>query len=317
MNWSLNTLERHSKFPKCRAAHTNDSPYVFMYNRCTWGPSLTTTQPKMTSSHAKKPVWSFKPVTSFRSSTSRILTGGRAEWRATLPNLQDLSHPQSSRSGKAVPSPTAIVSSRHSAGRTRVDPNFQLCHRRVASKSKARAGGQSCSPFGKKKKCKDKYLAKHSSSECFRPNDSLISSHWAAFRKTRSLLFAVFDQLDVISYEEVVKLPAFNRKTLVLIGEHDINHRNDVMLSKMSYWACYSLPRMYYEVFMFAAIVAFSLIIFLGAPGVGRSHIKNALLTKYPEKFSYPAPRKKTLSLISRAKFHQPSFLLSLYSVCT
>ncbi len=30
---------------------------------------------------------------------------------------------------------------------------------------------------------------------------------------------AVFDQLDVISYEEVVQLPAFNRKTLVLIGK--------------------------------------------------------------------------------------------------
>lgn len=29
-----------------------------------------------------------------------------------------------------------------------------------------------------------------------------------------------------------------------------------------------------------------------GAPGVGRSHIKNSLLTKYSDKFSYPAPRK-------------------------
>ncbi|XP_061596028.1 55 kDa erythrocyte membrane protein isoform X1 [Cololabis saira] len=96
-------------------------------------------------------------------------------------------------------------------------PSPELQEWRVASKSKAREGSQSCSPFGKKKKCKDKYLAKHSS---------------------------IFDQLDVISYEEVVKLPAFKRKTLVLIG----------------------------------------------APGVGRSHIKNALLTKYPEKFSYPAP---------------------------
>ncbi|XP_029028658.1 55 kDa erythrocyte membrane protein [Betta splendens] len=96
-------------------------------------------------------------------------------------------------------------------------PSPELQEWRVASKSKAREGGQSCSPFGKKKKCKDKYLAKHSS---------------------------IFDQLDVISYEEVVRLPAFKRKTLVLIGAH----------------------------------------------GVGRSHIKNALLTKYPEKFSYPAP---------------------------
>ncbi|RXN28455.1 55 kDa erythrocyte membrane [Labeo rohita] len=97
-------------------------------------------------------------------------------------------------------------------------PSPELQEWRLASKSKAtREGSQSCSPFGKKKKCKDKYLAKHSS---------------------------IFDQLDVISYEEVVRLPAFNRKTLVLIG----------------------------------------------APGVGRSHIKNSLLSKYPEKFAYPAP---------------------------
>ncbi|XP_056140719.1 55 kDa erythrocyte membrane protein [Lampris incognitus] len=96
-------------------------------------------------------------------------------------------------------------------------PSPELQEWRLASKSKATEGSQSCSPFGKKKKCKDKYLAKHSS---------------------------IFDQLDVISYEEVVQLPAFKRKTLVLIG----------------------------------------------APGVGRSHIKNALLTKYPEKFAYPAP---------------------------
>ncbi|KTG48004.1 hypothetical protein cypCar_00041393, partial [Cyprinus carpio] len=87
-------------------------------------------------------------------------------------------------------------------------PSPELQEWRVASKSKAtQEASQSCSPFGKKKKCKDKYLAKHSS---------------------------IFDQLDVISYEEVVRLPAFNRKTLVLIG----------------------------------------------APGVGRSHIKNSLLSK-------------------------------------
>ncbi|XP_035627942.1 55 kDa erythrocyte membrane protein-like [Oncorhynchus keta] len=96
-------------------------------------------------------------------------------------------------------------------------PSPELQEWRMASKSKATEGTQSCSPFGKKKKCKDKYLAKHSS---------------------------IFDQLDVISYEEVVRLPAFSRKTLVLIG----------------------------------------------APGVGRSHIKNLLLTKYPGKFAYPAP---------------------------
>lgn len=227
MNWLFNWIEQQSKFHQYSAPHTSHTPNVFMHNRCTWGPNLTTTQPKMTSSLAKKPALNFKQVTSFRSSTSRIPTGGRAEWRATLPTLQDSSPPQSSRNGRA----TAIVWSHRSTGRTRVDTDFRLCRRRVASKSKARTGSQSCSPFGKKKKCKDKYLAKHSSSEYFHSNGSLVSSHWRAFWKNELLLFAVFDQLDVISYEEVVKLPAFNRKTLVLIGEHYINHRNDLMLS--------------------------------------------------------------------------------------
>ncbi|XP_050474797.1 peripheral plasma membrane protein CASK isoform X2 [Bombus huntii] len=58
-----------------------------------------------------------------------------------------------------------------------------------------------CSIFGRKKKqYKDKYLAKHN---------------------------AVFDQLDLVTYEEVVKLPypAFQRKTLVLLGAHGVGRR--------------------------------------------------------------------------------------------
>ncbi|XP_061862586.1 55 kDa erythrocyte membrane protein isoform X2 [Colius striatus] len=97
-------------------------------------------------------------------------------------------------------------------------PSPELQEWRVASVSQSsQSESPSCSPFGKKKKCKDKYLAKHSS---------------------------IFDQLDVVSYEEVVRLPAFKRKTLVLIG----------------------------------------------ASGVGRSHIKNALLSTNPDKFMYPPP---------------------------
>uniref|UniRef100_H0WMQ3 55 kDa erythrocyte membrane protein n=1 Tax=Otolemur garnettii TaxID=30611 RepID=H0WMQ3_OTOGA len=108
-------------------------------------------------------------------------------------------------------------SSKESAG---LIPSPELQEWRVASVAQsAPPEAPSCSPFGKKKKYKDKYLAKHSS---------------------------IFDQLDVVSYEEVVRLPAFKRKTLVLIG----------------------------------------------ASGVGRSHIKNALLSQNPEKFVYPAPCK-------------------------
>ncbi|XP_017103149.1 peripheral plasma membrane protein CASK isoform X2 [Drosophila bipectinata] len=79
-----------------------------------------------------------------------------------------------------------------------------------------------CSIFGRKKKqCRDKYLAKHN---------------------------AIFDTLDVVTYEEVVKVPVgdpnFQRKTLVLLGAH----------------------------------------------GVGRRHIKNTLISKYPDKYAYPIP---------------------------
>ncbi|KAG1690279.1 Peripheral plasma membrane protein CASK [Nymphon striatum] len=57
-----------------------------------------------------------------------------------------------------------------------------------------------CSIFTKKKKhFKDKYLAKHN---------------------------AVFDQLDLVTYEEVVKLPNYVRKTLVLLGAHGVGRRH-------------------------------------------------------------------------------------------
>ncbi|XP_042149901.1 peripheral plasma membrane protein CASK isoform X3 [Ixodes scapularis] len=80
-----------------------------------------------------------------------------------------------------------------------------------------------CSIFGRKKKhFKDKYLAKHNS---------------------------MFDQLDVVTYEEVVKLPSFHRKTLVLLGAH----------------------------------------------GVGRRHIKNTLISSYPNKYAYPIPHTTRL----------------------
>ncbi|XP_076238416.1 peripheral plasma membrane protein CASK isoform X4 [Calliopsis andreniformis] len=67
-----------------------------------------------------------------------------------------------------------------------------------------------CSIFGRKKKqYKDKYLAKHN---------------------------AVFDQLDLVTYEEVVKLPhaAFQRKTLVLLGAHGVGRRHikDTIIAK-------------------------------------------------------------------------------------
>lgn len=61
-----------------------------------------------------------------------------------------------------------------------------------------------CMRFGRKKKIyHDKYLAKHN---------------------------AMFDQLDLVTYEEVVRLPAFQRKTLVLLG------KNSQLLLSAFYW---------------------------------------------------------------------------------
>uniref|UniRef100_H2ZK21 Peripheral plasma membrane protein CASK n=1 Tax=Ciona savignyi TaxID=51511 RepID=H2ZK21_CIOSA len=93
-----------------------------------------------------------------------------------------------------------IENSNSSAG---LVPSPELQEWRVACLAMERAKEQqNCgnSWFGKKKKPqKDKYLAKHN---------------------------AVFDQLDLVTYEEVVKLPAFRRKTLVLLGAHGVGRRH-------------------------------------------------------------------------------------------
>ncbi|KAM9767104.1 peripheral plasma membrane protein CASK-like isoform 1-T1 [Menidia menidia] len=76
----------------------------------------------------------------------------------------------------------------------------------------------SCTWFGKKKKqYKDKYLAKHN---------------------------AVFDQLDLVTYEEVVKLPSFKRKTLVLLGAHGVGRRHikNTLIAKHSDRFAYPIP---------------------------------------------------------------------------
>nr|XP_029516549.1 peripheral plasma membrane protein CASK-like [Oncorhynchus nerka] len=112
----------------------------------------------------------------------------------------------------------------------------------------------SCTWFGKKKKqYKDKYLAKHNA--------------------------------DLVTYEEVVKLPAFKRKTLVLLGAHGVGRRHikNTLITKHPDRFAYPIPR---------------------AHGVGRRHIKNTLITKHPDRFAYPIPRKRpttttTSSLVS------------------
>ncbi|XP_073808546.1 calcium/calmodulin-dependent serine protein kinase b isoform X13 [Danio rerio] len=71
----------------------------------------------------------------------------------------------------------------------------------------------SCTWFGKKKKqYKDKYLAKHNA--------------------------------DLVTYEEVVKLPAFKRKTLVLLGAHGVGRRHikNTLIAKHPDKFAYPIP---------------------------------------------------------------------------
>ncbi|CAF3889543.1 unnamed protein product [Rotaria magnacalcarata] len=81
-------------------------------------------------------------------------------------------------------------------------PSPELQEWRIATNAieKARDGTANCGMFGRKRKVvKDKYLAKHN---------------------------AVFDQLDLVTYEEVIRLPEFRRKTLVLLGAHGVGRRH-------------------------------------------------------------------------------------------
>uniref|UniRef100_A0AAV2LCA4 Uncharacterized protein n=1 Tax=Knipowitschia caucasica TaxID=637954 RepID=A0AAV2LCA4_KNICA len=76
----------------------------------------------------------------------------------------------------------------------------------------------SCTWFGKKKKqYKDKYLAKHN---------------------------AVFDQLDLVTYEEVIRVPSFQRKTLVLLGAHGVGRRHikNTLIAKHPDRFAYPIP---------------------------------------------------------------------------
>lgn len=58
-------------------------------------------------------------------------------------------------------------------------------------------------------------------------------------------------------------------------------------------------------------------LVLLGAHGVGRRHIKNTLIAKYPDKYAYPIPRKSRLSLfIYFLRISVFCFLLFSYTVC-
>uniref|UniRef100_A0A8C2K8F2 Calcium/calmodulin-dependent serine protein kinase b n=1 Tax=Cyprinus carpio TaxID=7962 RepID=A0A8C2K8F2_CYPCA len=59
-----------------------------------------------------------------------------------------------------------------------------------------------------------------------------------------SCTWFVFDQLDLVTYEEVVKLPAFKRKTLVLLGAHGVGRRHikNTLITKHPDRFAYPIP---------------------------------------------------------------------------
>lgn len=81
---------------------------------------------------------------------------------------------------------------------------------------------------------------------------------------------AVFDQLDLVTYEEVVKLPS---KLLLFPVE---------------------FSRYFKYFFIAVSDPAFQrkTLVLLGAHGVGRRHIKNTLIAKHPDQYAYPIPRE-------------------------
>ncbi|CAG9857160.1 unnamed protein product [Phyllotreta striolata] len=97
-------------------------------------------------------------------------------------------------------------------------PELQEWRAACAAMEKTKQEQVNCSIFGRKKKqYKDKYLAKHN---------------------------AVFDQLDLVTYEEVVKLPTFQRKTLVLLGAHGVGRRHikNTLIAKHPDQYAYPIP---------------------------------------------------------------------------
>lgn len=105
----------------------------------------------------------------------------------------------------------------------------------------------SCGWLSRRKQTKSPSPAPNGSSTAGGANNGGLSSTGednasdANARKYKS----VYDQLELLTYEEVIRLPQFERKTLVLLGAH----------------------------------------------GVGRRHIKNSLIVRFPEQFAYPIPR--------------------------
>ncbi|EDO39364.1 predicted protein [Nematostella vectensis] len=88
----------------------------------------------------------------------------------------------------------------------------------IAAEKSKKQNGASCIWFSRKKKTyRDRYVAKHN---------------------------AVFDRLDLVTYEEVVKMEKFKRKTLVLLGAHGVGRRHikNTLINKFADKFAYPIP---------------------------------------------------------------------------
>lgn len=100
-------------------------------------------------------------------------------------------------------------------------PSPELQEMRVANLAIERSKSEStnCAWFGRRKRQKEKQRSK---------------SHSAAF-----------DPLDLMTYEEVVRLPHFRRKTLVLLGAHGVGRRHikNCLIQSAPEKFAYPIPR--------------------------------------------------------------------------
>lgn len=73
---------------------------------------------------------------------------------------------------------------------------------------------------------------------------------------------AIFDQLDLVTYEEVVRLPNFMRKTLILLGAHGVGRRHikNTLITIHPDKFAYPIPRN--KEFLFLILTSFLAYIF-------------------------------------------------------
>jgi len=89
----------------------------------------------------------------------------------------------------------------------------------------------------------------------------------------------VFDQMDVVTYEEVVKLQG---NIIYFYLYIDLTDPHTHPPTAFIFVSCYLTPLAYER----------KTLVLLGAHGVGRRHIKNTMISNHPDSYAYPIPRE-------------------------